>query len=275
MKAIILAAGYGKRLDEDITNLKNGNKERYEEIKHCIEGKSKATVLVAGKPVIEYITENIEGINGAKRIEQIYVVTNNKFFRQINEWRDSHKGHEGSEGSIPIKLINDNTNSNDERLGAVKDLLLALNKEEIDDDILVVAGDNLIKFDLSELVNYFERKKTSVLVVYKESDREKIRKSACVEIDEHNLVVGFEEKPKEPRSEWICPAIYIFSKDTVKLIKEMRFSEDKKDLIGNIPMMLYNKIFFYAFKKDSKIRFDLGTVKDFEEAERYFGGKGR
>ncbi|MCX8147365.1 MAG: sugar phosphate nucleotidyltransferase, partial [Candidatus Woesearchaeota archaeon] len=186
----------------------------------------------------------------------------------FDECRNSYKGN------AKIRIINDGTNTNEERLGAVNDLLLVLKKEDIDDDLLVVAGDNLFKFEIREMIEFFNEKKANILVAYREEDKEKIKKSACIEIDENSLVVNFEEKPKEPKSSWICPAIYIFTKDTVRLIKEMRIDEKKKDLIGNIPMILYSKIDFYAFKKEKKLRFDLGTINDFDDANEYFAKKG-
>ncbi|MBU0536068.1 MAG: NTP transferase domain-containing protein [Nanoarchaeota archaeon] len=263
MKAIILAAGYGVRLEQDIEALKKEEPEKYERIKPFIESRSKPMIIIAGKPLVQYSVENLERTG----IDQIYIVTNNKYHSQFEEWRNHYHS------TIPIKLINDGTSRNEERLGAVNDLLLVLREEDIEDDVLVLAGDNLLKFELKDLIDFFREKQTSVIVVYKEKDNDKIRRSACVQLDENNLVVNFEEKPKEPRSEWICPAIYVYAADTIKLIKEMKFGDDKKDLIGNIPLMLYNKIHIHAFSREEKIRFDLGSISDFEVADNYFRGK--
>jgi len=260
MKAIILAAGYGVRLERELEDLKQDNSDKYEKVKDFVEGKAKPMIVVAGKPLVQYAVENLEKAG----VDQIYIVTNDKYYKQFDEWKSSY------ESKIPIKLLNDGTNKNEERLGAVNDLLLVLNKEEIDDDILVIAGDNLLKFELKDLIDYFNDVNTSLVVVYNEKDKEKIKKSACVETDEQHLVIGFEEKPSEPKSEWICPAIYVYTNDTIKLIKEIEFGEDKKDLIGNIPLLLYNKIHIHAFTNKDKIRFDLGTIDDFEKADEYF-----
>lgn len=266
MKAIILAAGYGVRLEDELKMLKSENPKKYETVRSFIEGKAKPMIAVAGKPVVQHIVENIERSDAD--IDGIFIVTNNRYFRQFDEWRKGYKG------KIRIKFINDGTNTNETRLGAVNDLLLVLNEEEIDDDVLVVAGDNIFRFELSELVDFFNEKHASVITVYKEGDIERIKKCSCVKFDDDSLVVNFEEKPKKPSSEWLCPPVYIYTADTIKLIKEMKFDKDKKDFIGNIPMLLYSKISIYALAKEEKIRFDLGTVDDFEKADIYFREKG-
>jgi glucose-1-phosphate thymidylyltransferase len=262
MKAIILAAGYGVRLENDLNRLKADNPGRYSDIHQFIEGRAKPMVIVSGKPVVQHIVENLERAG----IDKIFIVTNQKYFMQFDEWRNSYSG------KASIKLINDRSNTNETRLGAINDLLLVLKNEHISDDVIMVAGDNLFKFEIKDMIESFNDVQTSIIAVYPEKDPEKIKKSACVEFDENNLVVSFEEKPQKPRSEWICPAIHIYNSDTIRLIKEIKFEESRKDLIGNIPMMLYNKIEIHAFVRPDKIRFDLGTIEDFYNAVEYFNG---
>lgn len=260
MKAIILAAGYGMRLENELKVLKESDPEKYSEVRLFLEDKAKPMIIIDGKPVIQYTVENLERAG----IKRIFIITNNRYFSQFDEWRNGYKGKSS------IKLINDGTNTNETRLGAVHDLLLVLKEEHISDDVIMVAGDNLLKFEINDLIESFNDIQTSMIVVYPEKDPEKIKKSACVEFDENNLVVSFEEKPKKPRSEWICPAIHIYTADTIRLIKEMKFDSSRKDLIGNIPMMLYDKIEIHAFVRKEKIRFDLGTIYDFDSAVEYF-----
>ncbi|MFC1733979.1 nucleotidyltransferase family protein [candidate division KSB1 bacterium] len=263
MKAIILAAGYGTRLDNELNRIKKENPLQYKRISHSIRGKPKPLVLIGGKPLLNYVVENMIKAG----IEEIIIVTNNKYITQFENWLKN------CSLKIPVKLLNDGTNSNGERLGALNDLLLALNNEKIDDDVLVFAGDNLVKFELSEMVDFFRQKKTTIICTYKEKEKERLKRHGCIEFDENSLVTYFEEKPDEPKSKWVCPAIYIFAKETINLIKNMEFGEDKKDLIGNIPLLLYRKMPIYAFKKESNLRFDLGTMDDFEKADEYFRSK--
>ncbi|MCX6707548.1 MAG: sugar phosphate nucleotidyltransferase [Candidatus Woesearchaeota archaeon] len=263
MEAIILAAGYGMRLDNELKSLKASDPEKHSEIRPFLEGRAKPMIIINGKPVIQYTVENLERAG----ITRIVIVTNNRYFSQFDEWRDSYKG------KSLIKLINDGTNTNESRLGSIHDLLLALKKENISDDVIMVAGDNLFKFEIKDMIESFNDVHTSMIAVYPEKDPERIKKSACVEFDESNLVVNFEEKPKKPRSEWICPAIHIYTADTIRLIKEMKFDDSRKDLIGNIPMMLYDRIDIHAFVRKDKIRFDLGTIHDFDNAVEHFSRK--
>ncbi|HLC98854.1 MAG TPA: nucleotidyltransferase family protein [Candidatus Nanoarchaeia archaeon] len=262
MKAVILAAGYGTRLEKELADLKESSPKKYSILRPIVEGIAKPMINVAGKPIVQHTVENIERTDADK----IFIVTNNRYHRQFEEWKDSYNSR------IPLKLINDRTNTNDERLGAVYDLLLVLKQEAIEDDTLVIAGDNLLKLDLRDLVGFFNEVQTSIVVAYREKDKDRIKRSACVEFDDNHLVISFEEKPKNPRSDWICPAIYLYSADTIKLIKEMKFDHDKRDFIGNIPMLLYSRIHIHAFAREDKIRFDIGTLEELAQAESYFRG---
>lgn len=259
MKAVILAAGYGVRLERELQRIKESDIKDYGEIRGNIEGRSKPMVLIAGKPLIEYIVQSIEKI---KEIDRIIIITNNKFFSQFEEWSLGYRS------TKEIRLINDGTDINEDRLGSVGDLLLALDREAIDEDILVLAGDNLFAFDLNEMVDLFMQKGSDIIVVYPE-EKERIKRSACVELDRNGRVIGFEEKPQSPKTNLACPAAYIYKRSTVKLIKKIRFGPDIRDLLGNIPLALYKSLPIYALKKGTRIRFDLGTIDDFRAAVKY------
>jgi glucose-1-phosphate thymidylyltransferase len=260
VKAIILAAGYGTRLQQELDKLKIDNPEQYRKISDSIEGKAKPLVLIAGKPLIQYTVENIERAG----IDQVLVVTNNKYFNDFEEWKKNYSG------KSQVKILDDGSSTNDDRLGAIGDLCFVLEREKTVEDSLVIAGDNLLKFELEDLIEFYGQKKTSVVVAYKETDKDKIKKSANIVFDQDQRITWFEEKPKSPRSEWICPAIYIYTSDILTLLKKMKFPASMKDLIGNIPMLFYAKKRFHAFVQEEKIRFDLGTTDDFEKADAYF-----
>ncbi len=262
MKALILAAGYGTRLKQELESLRSENPAGYSRLKDSVEGRPKPLILVAGKPAIDYIMENLER---AGIIEAVLVV-NNSNFRKFEKWKDNR------DGGISIRLVNDRTNSNQERLGAVRDLVLGLEELDVEDDTIVIAGDNLLRIELRELVDFFREKQTSVVAACKELDRERIRKSACLSTDENSLLVSFEEKPSEPSSEWICPAVYLFTADTIRLIKEMRF-EHAEEHLGSLIMRLYSRIHIHALRKEESIRFDMGQAEDIKEADSVFRRK--
>jgi len=263
MKAIILAAGYGTRLQKGLNELKEKDSKKHEKIKGFIEGKAKPLVIIAGKPMIEYAIENIERAG----VGQVFIVTNNKYYDDFEKWKKNYKAN------IKIKIINDGTKSNDERLGTVGDFKLVLEQEKVGDDALVLSGDNLFTFEMKDFVDFYNEKHRSVAAVYREKDKNRLRKSGNAVLDENKRIVSFEEKPENPPSEWICPALYIYDSKTLKLIKETDFYGDNKDLIGNIIVLFHNKIPFYAFTGEGKLRFDIGSIDDFERADEYMRKK--
>jgi len=263
MKAIILAAGYGTRLQKGLDELKEKDSKKYEKIKGYLGGKAKPLVIIAGKPMIEYTIENLERAD----VEQIYIVTNNKYYDDFEDWRKNYK----LKGKL--KVINDGTKSNEERLGTVGDLKLVLEQEKIDDEVLVLSGDNLFTFEMKNFVDFYNEKQASVTAVYREKDKERLRKSGNAGFDENKRINFFEEKPKNPKSEWICPALYIFNPETLKLIKETDFQGENKDLIGNILVLFHSKLPFYAFTSEQRLRFDIGSIDDFENANEYMRKK--
>ena len=136
MKAVILAAGYGTRLKELAIN------------------KSKPLIEIAGKPIIEHIIKKIEELDN---IDEIYIITNNKFYHNFLNWEKHFKN------KIAIKILNDGTNSNEEKLGAVGDFAFAVEKEHLNEDILLIAGDNLFKLSLKQMFTFFKEKNSTVI----------------------------------------------------------------------------------------------------------------
>ena len=135
MKALILAAGYGTRLYPLTIDV------------------PKPLLAVAGRPAIEYCVDKLSEVG----VDSICVITNSKFYNDFLNWRNEFKS------KIPIKIINDGTHSKEERLGAVGDMAFAIEKESIEDCLLVMAADNIFDFSLKELVHLFNRKKSSVV----------------------------------------------------------------------------------------------------------------
>jgi len=239
MKAIILAAGYGTRL-------------------HPITlDKPKAFVDVNGKPIIDYI---IEKINEIEDVDEIFIVTNNKFFYSFEEWKDKTPTNKS------LVIVNDNTNSNEERLGALGDLLFVLDKEKIEEDILLVASDNLFDFDLKEMVSRAEKK--DMIGVY-EIDSDEIKKYGVIEIDDNNKIIGMQEKPQEPKTNLASTGVYLFRKGTLNLMRKY------KDEGGNIEgpgyflewLHKHKDIYCHVFRGKW---FDIGSLEVLERAKKAF-----
>jgi len=240
MKCIILAAGYATRLYPLTLD------------------RPKPLLPVAGKAMVEHILDKIEKVDD---IDEILIITNNKFFNDFRNWRRKFSF------SKPIKIINDNTDSDDDRLGAVGDIGFAVKKEKVEDDVFVVAGDNLFEFDLRKLFEFFKEKKTSVIALYDVKDKAiAAGKYGVVEIDKDNKIISFEEKPEKPKTSLISTACYIFTEEDIEELKKSLAEEGKYDNPGDFIKWLIEKreIGGLGFKEKW---FDIGSKDKLKEAD--------
>ena len=236
MKCLVLAAGYATRLYPLTENF------------------PKPLLEVNGKTILDYLLDDIDQ---AKCINEYIIVSNHKFINHFNEWAYNKKL------SSKITIIDDGTTSNDNRLGAVVDINLAIEKLKINEDLMVIAGDNLLDFSLTEFINYYEEKKETCIMRYYEENKEKIKKSACVLINDSDLVLNMEEKPIEPKSNWCVPPFYIYSSKVVKMVSKALNDGCKYDAPGSFINYLYDKEKVYAFEMPGK-RYDIGTLENYE-----------
>lgn len=242
MKTILLAAGYGTRLYPLTKN------------------KPKPLLEVAGKPIIEHIIDKIVEITD---IDRIYIVTNQKFTSNFEEWLKNSKS------KISIEIINDKTTSNEDRLGAVGDINFVIETKQLNDDILVVAGDNLFKLSLIDLNNFFKEKNKTIIALYDVKDRELAKKYGIVAIDENNKVTEFHEKPIEPKSTLASTGIYIFPKKTINLIKGYINEGNSPDKTGEFLEWLFKKEEVSGFVSKEPW-YDIGGFEQLEEARKEF-----
>jgi len=194
MKAVVLAAGYATRLYP------------------LTENTPKPLLKVGGKAIIEWILDKIAQI---EEIDEIFVVTNDKFYHDFLVWKN------GLVYPKKIVIINDGTFSNEDRLGAVGDLNFVLQQENIDDDLLVIAGDNLFGFSLQDFFQFYKQHNTSIVAFRDLGDIEKVREKFGVGILDNSKVIDFVEKPSEPRSSLASTACYIFKKEDLQLINQL------------------------------------------------------
>ncbi len=234
MKAIILAAGYATRLYPLTKNI------------------PKALLPLQDKTILDRIMEKLEGL----RLKRVYLVTNHKFYAQFSAWA---KGKE-------IAIFDDRTNSEENRRGAVGDILFAMKEANIRDDLLVVNGDNLFEFDLKHFLHFFkERPKIACLDI---KDKEKAKQYGVVAVEDQKIV-RFEEKPQHPFSTLISTGVYFFPKKNLHLVKAYVEQGGKTDRTGDFIEWLVKQTTVYAYPAKGKW-FDIGTKEILEEARKEF-----
>lgn len=243
MKCILICAGYATRLFPITKNF------------------PKALIKVGERPIIDYI---IEKVNEVDEIDEIFVVTNDKYYNHFVDWNVSKNNIK------PIKILNDYTSNNEDRLGAIGDINYTILEEKINDDIMVIAGDNLFDYKLTDVMDFYKNKQ-SVIVCCKESqDIDSLKASGVAIIDEKTFkILNLVEKPEIPPSNLIVYATYIYPKNIVKIIDKYLIDGNKPDAPGYLVEYLYNKIDVYAYKFSDNC-FDVGTHEALEEVNRLY-----
>jgi len=248
MKVLILAAGYATRLYPLTLT------------------QPKPLLPVAGKPMIEYVLDNLAPITS---IDHIYVVTNAKFATHFEKWSAAYSA---SHGGLKFTIINDGSTDDSNKLGAIGDLNLVLTKQGIDDDLIVVAGDNLFSEKLPAFGKFCREKNAPVLGVYDVGSLEQVKKYCAIDLDKEGKIVFFEEKPKQPTSTLIGIALYFYPKATLPLIKQYIAEGNNPDQPGRLIQWLYPRLPVYTWTVPG-IWYDIGSKETLEEANRIFSRK--
>ena len=248
MKQIILAAGYATRLYP------------------LTERTPKPLLPVAGVPMLEHVLASSAAIG---HIDRTLVVTNNKFAGHFQEWlagyQDAHPDFNGA-------IVNDGTTSNEDRLGAIGDLQLALDQESIVDDVLVIAGDNLFTDDLRGFGARCRETNAPVLGLYDVGTREEARKYGVVAVDDDDRLTSFEEKPEEPKSTLIGIALYYYPRATLPEISRYIKEGNNPDQPGRLVQWLYPQQPVYTWTVPGDW-LDIGSKETLEAANALFAAR--
>ena len=242
MKCLILAAGYATRLYPLTENF------------------PKPLLEVAGKPILDWLIDDLEQSGG---IEEYIVVTNHKFAGIFRDWAASHR---------TVTIVDDGTSTNETRLGAVRDIQFAVEQCGIDDDLLVMAGDNLLTFSLQGFLDYFREKGTTCIMRFYQPDLEKLHKTGVAEVDENGKILSMEEKPAQPKSHWCCPPFYIYKKEDLPLVATGIAEGCGTDAPGSFIAWLCSRTTVHAWEMPGD-RLDIGNLDSYEDAKRKFNGK--
>jgi glucose-1-phosphate thymidylyltransferase len=243
--AIILAGGYATRLFPLTKDF------------------PKPLLPINEKPMINYIMDKIEELG----IEEAIVVTNEKFDVDFKEWADNYQGN-----IKKISVINDHTTSNDDRLGAIGDIHYAIKQASIDDDVLIIGGDNLFKFSLIKAKELFDSKRKATIVAYDVKEIELAKKYGVIEIDESQKVLSFIEKPDEPKSTFCAICVYFYPKEILPMIDKYIEEGNNPDAPGNLPAWLIDNDEVYAQSYDEDW-YDVGGFESLKQAKEDFGEK--
>ncbi len=247
MKVLILAAGYATRLYPLTLN------------------QPKPLLPVAGKPLIDHVLDNIAPIG----VDHVYVVTNEKFAGHFQKWADNYRA---TKHKLDFTIVNDKSTDDTNKLGAIGDLHLVLTKEKVDDDLIVVAGDNLFSETLEKFGEVCRSKNAPVLAVYDVGNLEEIKKYNSISVDESGKITFFEEKPKQPTSTLTGIALYYYPKSTLPLIHQYMAEKNNPDQPGRLVQWLYTRTPVYTWNVPG-IWFDIGAKESLEEADRVFSKK--
>jgi len=242
MKCLILAAGYATRLYPLTENF------------------PKPLLKVQGKAILDWL---IEDMDTSGVIDEYVVISNHKFAHQFDAWAAAK--------AQKITVVDDGTSSNETRLGAVKDIQFALDALNIRDDVLVMAGDNLLDFSLTKFIDYALEKKASCIMRYFEPNHQKLLKSGVVTLDEKERVLQMTEKSKTPATNWCVPAFYYYTAADAARIQEGIASGCHTDAPGSYVAWLCSKSPIYAMEMPGS-RYDIGNLESYEQVQKEYKG---
>ena len=170
------------------------------------------------------------------------------------------------------KVVDDGTISNETRLGAVCDVQFAIDQLGLDDDLLVIAGDNVLDFSLSRFVAYADEKKTSCIMRYYEPSEKKLTKCGVVELDDQDRILSMEEKPAQPKSHWCCPPFYVYTREDAQKVKDA-ISQKKcgTDAPGSFIAWLCTVADVHAMEMPGK-RYDIGNLESYQQVQQEYQG---
>ena len=263
MKNIVIAAGYATRLYPLTQNF------------------PKPLLKIGKRTILDRMLDDLDNIQD---IDSHIIVSNHKFAPIFQEW--AKKRMEEGEHRKTITIIDDGTSTNETRLGAVRDLLLAINTIENTqqpmanaqrsivnnkwpDDIMVVAADNILNFSFQGFVDFFKAKNSSVIMCHHEPELKKLQRTGVIAVDENMKVLEMQEKPEKPVSNWAVPPFYIYKKEDLPLIRDCMNHGCGFDAPGNLAHYLVDVTTIHAWQMPGT-RYDIGSLDSYEEAQRIF-----
>lgn len=247
MKNIVIAAGYATRLGELTANF------------------PKPLLKIGESTILGRMLDDIDTI---PEIDEHIIITNHRFASIFQDWSKEQNY------TKKITVIDDGTSTNETRLGAVRDLQYAIEKAGVNDDMLVVAADNLLFFSFKGFVDFAKEKGTPCIMCHEQKELAKLQRTGVVVLDENNKVLNMEEKPQEPKSTWAVPPFYIYKKENIDMIMHSIENGCGFDAPGNLAHYMVNNVEMHAWPMagtGENLRFDIGSLDTYKEACERFG----
>ncbi|HEX3619024.1 MAG TPA: nucleotidyltransferase family protein [Candidatus Udaeobacter sp.] len=242
MNALILAAGYATRLYPLTLN------------------RAKPLLVVGGKPIIEWTVDNLAGVLD---LETIYIVTNDKFAADFEEWSSHYRA---AHPEFTFRIVNDGSTSDEDKLGAIGDINLVVTRENLSQSgLLVIAGDNLFTESLANFVEC-ARKTDATVAVYDVRDFEAIKKYGNITVDAEGIITRFEEKPKKPKGTLAAIALYYYSPAVLSLLTTYLAAGNNPDQPGRFVQWLYTHKPVKTFEIKGNW-LDIGSKETLENAD--------
>jgi glucose-1-phosphate thymidylyltransferase len=242
MNALILAAGYATRLYPLTLD------------------KPKPLLAVGGKPIIEWTMDNLADVPD---LETIYIVTNDKFASDFQTWSERYRSRHPK---FKLKIVNDGSQSDDDKLGAIGDINFVVSRENLTSDgLIVIAGDNLFTESLTGFVACAKETEATV-AVYDVGDSEAIKEYGNIAVDADGIITHFEEKPQKPRGTLAAIALYYYSPEVLSLLTTYLAAGNNPDQPGRFVQWLYTRKPVKTFQiKDQWL--DIGSKEMLKKAD--------
>ena len=245
MIAILLAAGYATRLYPLTINT------------------PKPLLPVAGRPMLDYIVDELHTLPD---LRGIVLITNHRFATHFEVWA---AGQRAANSTVPVTVLDDMTTDDSNKLGALGDIKFAIETLGIDDDVVIIAGDNLFTYRLRDMHDYFMKIRRDLLVAIHVPDREQLKKLAVATLAPDGRVLRMAEKPQEPESETAIYATYFYLRETLPLLNVYLAEGNTPDAPGNFPSWLYKRSDVYAYLADGTC-IDIGTPENYQDVCEHF-----
>lgn len=245
MRVLILAAGYATRL--------------YPLTLH----QPKPLLPVAGRPMLEHILDRVCTL---KEPVECLIVTNHRFAEAFTEWG---RRYGSIQPKVDLKIVDDGSSSEADRLGAIGDLAFVVEREGISEDLLVIAGDNLFDAPLGDFVAYGRKIGKPVVGVYDVGDLDAIRRYNNIRLDGEGRIVFFEEKPKHPEGTLTAIALYYFPSESWAHLRQYLAGGESRDQPGRFIEWLCRRHPVFSWRLPGRW-FDIGDFQMLETANRAF-----